>query len=117
MKRTNISATFNFCSAGKTLNEYTLTLTQPDAGALARPEDFPARLTRWLQMQGDDAKGNAEAPKSLENARVSLRCTEETMARIERQFAGDILSVSPPAEHQRGTVYPPKLDPWDISKW
>lgn len=109
MKKKKIGATFNFHSAGKPLNEYTLTLT--------RPEDFHGRLTRWLQMQGDDAKGNAEAPRALEETRLSLRCTEETMARIERQFAGDILSVSPPAEHQRGTVYPPKADPWDISRW
>lgn len=109
MKRRNLSATFNFRSAGKPLNEYTLTLTRPD--------DFCARLTRWLKMQEDDSKGNAEPPRALNNTRLSLRCTEETMARIERQFAGDILSVSPPAKHHRGTIFPPKVDPWDISKW
>lgn len=109
MKKKDITSLFNFQSRGKPLNDYTLTLT--------RPEDFLARLKRWLQMQGDDAKGNAEAPGKLDDARISLHCTEETMARIERQFAGDILSVSPPAEHHRNTVYPPKVDPWDISKW
>ena len=109
MKHKDITSLFNFVSRGRELNDYTLTLT--------RPENFCPRLTRWLQMQGDDFKGNAEAPKELDNARLSLRCTEETMSRIERQFAGDILSVSPPAEHHRNAVYPPKVDPWDVSKW
>ncbi|MEZ0226648.1 MAG: hypothetical protein ACAH83_18980 [Alphaproteobacteria bacterium] len=111
MKKRNLADLFNFQSRGKTLNDYALTLTRSQA------EDFRLRLTRWLKMQGDDFKGNAEAPRTLDETRVSLRCTEETMARIERQFAGDILSVSPPAEHHRNTVYPPKVDPWDVSKW
>jgi hypothetical protein len=113
---------FNFVSRGRKLDDYTVALARPEPDAARQAAEFCARLSRWLRMQGDDAKGNAEAPVTLApseqgDARLRLRCTEEAMLRIERQFAGEILSVAPPAAHQRGTIYPPKVDPWDISKW
>lgn len=116
-----ISPLFNYVSRGRELCDYTITLSRPAADLAAQAESFAATLSRWLHMQGDDFKGNAKEPKPAAstngNARVSISCTEETMARIERQFAGDILRADPPALHARGTVYPPKVDPWDISKW
>lgn len=117
-----ISLAFNFVSRGRELNDYTVTLSRPEADPQRQADAFCARLSRWLRMQGDDVNGNAQAPEALPpseagNARLHLRCTEEAMLRIERQFAGDILGVAPPALHQRGTIYPPKVDPWDISKW
>lgn len=121
MKNKDIRIAFNFCARGKALQDYTLTLTKPDGRPATQAEDFRARLTQWLRLQGDDFKGNAEAPVATapdgRNARVALRCTEDTLVRVERQFAGDILRIEPPAKHMRGTVYPPKVDPWDTSKW
>lgn len=115
-----ISPVFNYVARGRELCDYTITLARPSSDLAAQAEGFAATLSRWLHMQADDFKGNAEEPQpasSTTNARVSVRCTEETMARIERQFAGDILRTDPPAQHVRGAVYPPKVDPWDISKW
>ena len=116
MRRQKISPVFNFVSSGKPLADYTLTLTKPGDDPSSQAEDFRARLTQWLRLQGDDAKGNAEAP-AVADARITLRCTEETLGRIERQFAGDILKIDPPAQHMRGTIFPPKVDPWDVSRW
>src|SRR3569832_96365 len=101
MKHRRITELFNFESRGRALNDYTITLTRPGADRGAQAEDFAERLTRWLQMQGDDYKGNARRPAAADGT-VALSCTEETMARIERQFAGDILRVDPPATHVRG---------------
>lgn len=121
-RRTKLSPFFNFQAQGRSLGEYTITLCRPTGQPEAQAEDFKLRLMRWLQLQGDDRKGNAQEPHAVPAAadgyaRVSLSCTEETMLRIERQFAGDILAVAPPPQHQRGTVYPPRVDPWDITKW
>jgi hypothetical protein len=121
MPKKDIRIAFNFCSRGKRLQDYTVTLTKEDGKSTAKVEAFRLRLTQWLRMQGDDFKGNAEEPLAARTTagdpRLLLRCTEEAMARIERQFAGDILRVEPPALHQRGTIFPPKVDPWDTSKW
>jgi hypothetical protein len=110
MQDKNIRIPFNFCARGKTLRDYMITLTKPDGRPATQAADFSLRLTQWLRLQGDDFKGNAEAPVTASpdgrNARVALRCTEETLVRVE-----------PPANHMRGTVYPPKVDPWDTSKW
>lgn len=111
---------FNFCSRGRDLNDYTITLARPQADAAPQAARFAAQLSRWLHGQGDDFKGNATAPEAASakgQPQVRLRATEEAMVRIERQFAGDILKVDPPAKHIRGAIYPPKVDPWDISKW
>lgn len=116
MRRQKIGPLFNFVSQGKPLQDFMLTLTKPGADPAAQSDDFRARLTQWLHRQGDDANGNTQAPVAA-GTQVSLRCTEETMQRIERQFAGDILKVDPPAQHMRGTILPPKVDPWDVSKW
>jgi hypothetical protein len=117
MAKQKLSDLFNFVARSKALQDYTVTLTRPDADLVAQAGDFRERLMNWLRLQGDDFKGNAEAPIVAKDGKVSLRCTEDTVARIERQFAGDILRVDPPARHARGAVYPPKVDPWDISKW
>lgn len=98
------------------LQAFTITLTKPQADKTAQADSFAATLDRWLQRQGDMQKGNAQSPVAGVGT-VDISCTEETMQRIERQFAGDILRVDPPAQHQRGTIYPPKVDPWDVSKW
>lgn len=98
------------------LQAFTITLTKPEADTAAQAASFAATLDRWLQRQGDMQKGNAQNPVAGAGT-VAISCTEETMQRIERQFAGKILRVDPPAQHQRGTIYPPKVDPWDISKW
>ncbi len=122
MRNNKISPFFNFKSRGRKLGDFTLTLTLPTGDPQTQAEDFSARLTAWLARQSEDFKGNAEAPAIAAptadgNARLTLRCTEDAMARIERQFAGDILRVDPPARHACGAIYPPKVDPWDISKW
>ena len=122
MRKEKLNPCFNFESRGFVLQDYQITLSRPDADPQAQAKDFLARLTRWLRMQGDDWKGNAQAPSIIPsslggNAQLSLSCTEETIQRVERQFAGEILRVTPPARHQRGTIYPPKVDPWDVSKW
>lgn len=120
-KITRITDLFNFVSRDKQLDGFTITLTRPAPDLAAQAEDFAERLTKWLMMSGDDFKGNAKAPAAAAveggNARVTISATEETMARIERQFAGDILRVDPPAKEVRGAVYPPPVDPWDVSKW
>lgn len=118
--RRKITPPFN--SSAQTLSDYTLTLTKPDGNPQAQAEDFCARLSRWLQMNGEDAKGNTKLPETLAptasgNARLGIHCTEEMLCRIERQFAGDVLSIAPPAEFQRGTVFPPQVDPWDVKYW
>src|SRR6187455_615252 len=91
MPKKDIRIAFNFCSRGKPLQDYTVTLTKADGKSPAKVEGFRARLTQWLRMQGDDFKGNAEEPLTARtaegNLRLVLRCTEEAMARIERQFA------------------------------
>jgi hypothetical protein len=120
--KSEITPAFNFKSRGRQLNEYTLTLARPQEDLVAQGEGFRTTLARWLRMQGDDFKGNAQEPITLApstegNARVGIRCTEEMMARIERQFGGDVLRADPPPAHARATVYPPKVDPWDVSKW
>ena len=114
-----------FNDRGKEHESYTLTLTRPAAdaeGATAQAEDFCDRLSRWLALQGEGFEGNAKmpeaaAPANTGNARVAIDCTEATLALIERHFAADILKIDPPAQHVRGAVYPPKVDPWDVSKW
>lgn len=120
-KEFKIADLFNFVSRGKELTTYTLTLSRPEQDLDAQAQNFADTLTRWLHMQGDDFKGNAKLPKAADavgaNARVSIEATEEMMARIERQFGGDILKSDPPPQHARGTVYPPKVDPWDVTKW
>ncbi len=98
------------------LQAFTITLTNAEADTAAQVASFTATLDRWLQRQGDMQKGNAQNPVAGAGT-VAISCTEETMQRIERQFAGNILRVDPPAQHVRGTVYPPKVDPWDVSKW
>jgi hypothetical protein len=116
-----ITDRFNFVSRDKDLTAYTLTLTRPAADLDAQAGSFADTLARWLMMQGEDFKGNAKKPEATTaeggNARVRIEATEEMMARIERQFGGDILRADPPPAHARGTVYPPKVDPFDISKW
>lgn len=122
-KNFKITDRFNYVSRNKQLNSYAITLTRPQAdfAAQAQAEGFAETLARWLMNQGDDFKGNAKKPQAITaeggNARVALEATEETMARIERQFASGILRADPPAEHARGAIYPPKADPFDISKW
>ena len=98
------------------LQAFTITLTKPEQDVGAQAASFATTLDRWLQRQGDMHKGNAQSPVAGAGT-VAISCTEETMHRIERQFAGNILRVDPPAQHMRGTVYPPKVDPWDVSKW
>ncbi len=117
-----ISPVFNYqTDAQKQLSAYTITLTRPAADLATQSDAFRTTLERWLRMQQDDQKGNAEKPAvtaaEAGHARVTIRTTEETMARIERQFGGDILRTDPPAEHARGLVKPSKVDPWDVSKW
>jgi hypothetical protein len=101
---------FNFVAKGKALQDFSITLVRGTA------DDFRLTLARWLQKQQDDISGNTKEP-AVADGKVTLRCTEETMMRIERQFATDILRTDPPAKHIRGTVFPPKVDPWDASKW
>lgn len=101
---------FNFVAKGKELQDFTITLVRGDA------DDFRLTLARWLQKQQDDISGNTKEP-AVADGKVTLRCTEETLARVERQFASDILRTDPPPKHARGMVYPPKVDPWDVSKW
>lgn len=116
-----ITDLFNYEARGKKLASFTLTLARPEKDIASQSARFAETLARWLMMQGDDFKGNAQKPAAAEAsggyARVSIMATEEAMARIERQFAGDILRTDPPAQHVRGAIYPPKVDPWDISKW
>ncbi|HYD17885.1 MAG TPA: hypothetical protein VEF76_05360 [Patescibacteria group bacterium] len=102
------------------LQPFKITLTKPAADLAAQGADFKRRLGRWLERQGDMHKGNAVAPDAgvtTTHATVSISCTEETIARIERQFGGEILRVDPPAKHVRGAIYPQPVDPWDVSKW
>jgi hypothetical protein len=112
-----------FRDLGRPHEKFTITLTRPESGAgAAQSEDFRARLERWLLLHGAGQKGEAKTPETLPaadtgNGRLSIECTERMMALIERQFASDILRVDPPARHVRGAIYPPKVDPWDVSKW
>lgn len=101
---------FNFVAKGKELQDFTITLVRGEA------DEFRLTLARWLQKQQDDKNGNTKEP-SVADGKVTLRCNEETLARVERQFASDILKTDPPAQHIRGAVIPPKVDPWDVSKW
>lgn len=116
-----ITDLFNYEARGKKLDSFTITLARPEKDLPAQSARFAETLARWLMMQGDDFKGNAQKPAVADAAdgyaRVSIAATEEAMARIERQFAGEILRADPPAQHVRGAIYPPKVDPWDISKW
>jgi hypothetical protein len=109
-----------FNAANSAQQDYLLVLTRPAADLAAQAEEFRARLERWLYLQGEDAKktfSQLAAAPGEGNARVTLTCTEALMAHIERQFAGDILRVEPPAQHARGAVYPPKVDPFDVRFW
>ncbi|MBI1215526.1 MAG: hypothetical protein GC185_06885 [Alphaproteobacteria bacterium] len=111
-----------FNDRGKQHESYTITLTRPAPDLAAQAEDFCERLSLWLTKQGEGFKGEAKAPEAAAvsnegNARVSIQCTERAIALIERQFGTDILKVDPPAQHVRGAIYPPKVDPWDVSKW
>lgn len=119
-KNSGIRSRFN--DRGHKLNAYTIEITRPAADPQAQAGDFIGRLDRWLMLQGEDFKGRAKTPEVIApsangNAQIRIECTEAAMAAIERQFASDILRVNPPAEHIRGAVYPPKVDPWDVSKW
>jgi len=109
-------------AAKPALNDYTIVLTKPDGTPDAQAAAFAAKLDRWLNLHGDAAAKTTEAPaatapNSNGNAQVTIKCTEAVLVRIERQFAGDILATLPPPEHARGTIYPPKVDPWDVRFW
>ncbi len=106
-----LSPAFN--APQQSLSAYSIVLVKQDA---ATAEAFATRLSRWLLLQGDGQAGRAEKP-ATSGSQVTINCTEAVMASIERQFAGDILKTLPPPEHIRGTVYPPKVDPWDVSLW
>lgn len=111
-----------FNDRGHRLNAYTIHVTRPAKDPQAQAEDFCGRLDCWLMLQGEDFKGHAKTPEIIApstngNAQLRIECTEAAIARIERQFASDILRITPPAEHTRGALYPPKVDPWDVSKW
>ena len=111
-----------FNDRGHRLNEYTIQITRPAENLQAQAEDFFGRLDRWLMLQGLDFKGRAKTPEVIApsangNAQIRIECTEAAMAAIERQFAADILRVDPQAQHIRGSIIPPKVDPWDVSKW
>ena len=115
--RRKIAPTFN--AAVQDAEDFTIVLTKPEADTAAQAERFKNKLSRWLLMQGEQ---NAEAPavaapNAAGNAQVTIRCTEAALLRIERQFAGDILRVEPLPQHQRGTIYPPKVDPFDVRFW
>lgn len=108
---------FNAAVQGK--QDYTITLTKPEADPARQAEAFCKRLDRWLCLQHETGAEPpvAAAAAPAGNAQLAIRCTEAAMLKIERQFAGEILRVDPPAEHQRGTIYPPKVDPWDVRYW
>ncbi|MDE1153216.1 MAG: hypothetical protein PW788_11830 [Micavibrio sp.] len=115
------SAGFN-AAATPQLNDYTIVLTKPDGAPDAQAAAFAAKLDRWLHMHGDAQSGTAKAPVhstpgAKGNAQVTITCSEAVLSRIERQFAGDILETLPPPEHARGTIYPPKVDPFDVRFW
>jgi len=108
---------FNAAVEGK--QDYTIVLTKPEKDLTQQAERFRARLHRWLCLhQETGAEPPAvTTPSAAGQAQLTIRCTEAALLRIERQFAGEILRVDPPAEHQRGTIYPPKVDPWDVRYW
>lgn len=121
-KNINNGIRSQFNDHGFTLNTYTIEITRPAENLQAQAEDFFGRLDRWLMLQGLDFKGRAKTPEVIApsangNAQIRIECTEAAMAAIERQFAGDILRVDPQAQHIRGALIPPKVDPWDVSKW
>ena len=100
-----------FNAPQQSLGAYTIVLVKAQ-----QAEAFAERLSRWLLLQGDGQKGAAQRPVAADG-KVTVNCTEAVMAKIERQFAGDILETLPKPEHIRGAIYPPKVDPWDVSLW
>jgi hypothetical protein len=112
MKKENngLLVPFNFVACGKELQDFSITLVRGDA------ESFRLTLARWLQMHHEDTGGNAKEP-GVAGGKVTIRCTGEMLGRIERQFASDILCTDPPPRGARGAIFPPKVDPFDVSKW
>lgn len=109
-QKSGLFVPFNFVARGKELQDFTITLVRGEA------EAFRLTLARWLQMHHEDTNGNAREP-GVTDGKVTIRCTDEMLGRIERQFASDILRTDPPPVGARGAIFPPKVDPFDISKW
>lgn len=102
--------------------EYTLTLTgRGDDTIYTRAQQLAQAIQRWPQLRGtgDKLVSDVRAYLCAETggAQVKLMATEGAILDIQRQFATDILRVSPETDVILPSRRPKPVDPFDVRFW
>ncbi len=102
--------------------EYTITLTgRGDDTIYDRAQALAKAITRWPQLRGTGDKLVSDVRAHLcgetGGAQVKLMATEGAILDIQRQFATEILRVSPEIDVIPPSRRPKPVDPFDVRFW
>lgn len=101
--------------------DFTLTLTgAADAAQIKRAENLAAAILRWPQLRGtgDRLVSDVAAVQTEQGGgQVTLKATETAILDIHRQFATEILRISPQVDVIPPSRRPKPVDPFDVRFW